>query len=61
MVSKGRSVVNSNGLVCVFAGSKGQMERSVVNSNVFVVSKRRSIVNSGVFLCFCMVERGEVS
>ena len=52
VVSKGRSVVNSNGFVCVFVWSKGQMGRSVVNSSVFVVSKKRSVVNSNVFHVF---------
>ena len=58
MVSKGRSVVNSNGFVCVFAWSKGQMGRSVVNSNVFVVSKRRSVVNSCVRHAFTTSKEG---
>ena len=56
MVSKGRSFVNSNGFVCVFAWWKGQMGGSVVNRNVFVVSKERSVVNRIVFMCGRIVE-----
>ena len=49
VVLEGRSIVNSNGFVDLFAWSKGQMGGSVANSNVFVVSKKRSVVNSRVF------------
>jgi len=38
--------------VGVFDWPKEQMGRCVVNSNVFVVSKRRSVVNSNVFHAF---------
>ena len=60
VASKGRSFVNSNGFVCVFAWSKGQMGRSVVNSNVFVMSKRRSGVNSSVVHAFAWSKGGNV-
>ena len=47
-MSKGRSVVNSNGFAFLL-GRRGQTGRSVV-------SKGRIVVNSVVFVCFCMVE-----
>jgi len=55
VVSNGQSIVNSNGFVCVFAGSNGQIGGSVANSIVFVVSKKRSVVNSNVFQAFLCV------
>ena len=59
-MSKGRSVVISNGFVCVSAWSKGQMGRSVVNSSASVVSKRRSVVNSCVCYAFALSKAGNV-
>ena len=47
-------------VLCVFAWSKRQMGRSVVNSYVFVVSKRRSVVNSCVFHVFAWSKGGNV-
>ena len=47
-------------VLCVLAWSEGQMGRSVVNSNVFVMSKRRSGVNSNVFHVFAWSKRGNV-
>ena len=47
-------------VLCVFPWTKGQMGRSVVNSNVFVVSKRRSVVNSRVFHSFAWSKGGHV-
>ena len=41
VMAKGRGGVNSNGCVCVFPWTKWQMGRRVVNSCVFVVSKRQ--------------------
>ena len=60
VVAKGRGGVNSNGGVCVFPWTKGQMGRSVVNSCVFVVSKRRSVVHDIVFHVFAWSKGGKV-
>ena len=47
-------------VLCVSAWSKGQMGRSVVNSNGFVVSKKRSVVNSNVFHAFACSKGGNI-
>ena len=47
-------------VLCVFVWSKGQMGRSVVIGNVFVVSKKRSVVNSNVSHAFAWSNGGKV-
>ena len=47
-------------VLCVFVWSKGQMGRSVVIGNVFVVSKKRGVVNSNVSHAFAWSKKGEV-